>query len=74
MATKTEKRPPRNRAAEAQANGRKLAMFEISQELNELIEQVRVVLAGDMGQCTRTQALERMGREGAKSILKKMQK
>jgi hypothetical protein len=61
----------RNRAAEAEARGRKLAMFEISQEFDTLIERVRAALAVEMGRCTRTQALERMGREGAKRLLRK---
>lgn len=63
---------PRNRAAEAKKQGRKLAMFEISGELDSLIEQVRETLAKRMmGKCSRLQALEHMGREGARAILKK---
>lgn len=60
----------RNRSAEAEAKGRKLAMFEISQDFDQLLERVRERLASEMGTCTRVQALERMGREGAKKLLK----
>jgi len=45
-------------------------MFEVTQEFDDLIEQVREALATDLGGCTRVQALERMGREGAKKILR----
>ena len=62
--------PPRNRAALAKAKGKRLAMFEVTQEFDDLIEQVREALATDLGGCTRVQALERMGREGAKKILR----
>lgn len=60
----------RNRAAEAAAKGKRMAMFEISQDFDALIERVRDVLAKEMGSCSRLQALERMGREGAKRLLK----
>jgi hypothetical protein len=61
----------RNRAAEAKARGKRLCMFELSQEFDALIEAVAERLASEQGSCTRTQALERMGREGAKKILRK---
>lgn len=64
------KKVGRNRSAEAQARGKRLTMFEISLELDELIERVRDVLTEEMGSCSRLQALERMGREGAKRLLK----
>ena len=64
----------RNRAAEAIAKGKRMAMFEISQEFDALIERVRAVLAKEMGSCSRLQALERMGREGAKRLLPKEEK
>ena len=64
------KKSSRNRAAEALAKGKRMAMFEISQEFDALIERVREVLASEMGSCSRVQALERMGREGAKRLLK----
>lgn len=60
----------RNRAAEAAAKGKRLAAFEISQDFDRLINQVAKALAAEMGSCTRVQALERMGREGAKRLLK----
>ncbi|MCA1684750.1 MAG: hypothetical protein LC745_01940 [Planctomycetia bacterium] len=66
------KQTPRNRSAEAKARGKRLTMFEISQEFDELIERVRETLALEMGSCSRLQALERMGREGAKRILGKI--
>jgi len=66
---KTKPAAPRNRAAEARAKGRRLAMFEISEELDALIERVRSALAARLGSCTRLQALEDMGRRGAKQIL-----
>jgi hypothetical protein len=59
----------RNRAEEAQAKGKRLAMFELSQEFDALIEQVRVVVAAEQGSCSRVQALERMGRAGARVLL-----
>ncbi len=61
---------PRNRSAEAKAKGKKLAMFEITGQLDALIEDVRVCLARQLGSCTRTQALENMARRGAEIILK----
>lgn len=67
----TARRQSRNRAAEAKARGRKTCMFELAIDLDVLIEQVRDRLAAEMGSCTRTQALERMAREGAKRILGK---
>lgn len=61
----------RNRSAEAKAKGKKTCMFEISQELDSLIERVRDAIAAEIGSCTRVQALERMGREGAKKLLRR---
>lgn len=60
----------RNRSAEALAKGKRLAAFEISQDFDRLIDRVAETLATEMGTCTRVQALERMGREGAKRLLK----
>jgi hypothetical protein len=60
---------PRNRAEEALAKGRRLAMFELSQEFDALIEQVRRLVAKEQGSCSRVQALERMGRAGARVLL-----
>ncbi len=63
--------PTRNRSAEAKAIGKRMISFAISSELDALIDQVRAVLSDDVRQCSRTEALERMGREGAKKLLKK---
>jgi hypothetical protein len=59
----------RNRAAEALAKGKRLAMFEITQESDKLIEQARERIAVQIGSCTRVQALERLLREGASKLL-----
>ncbi len=61
----------RNRADEAKQQGKRMTSFVISRELDALINRVANALAVEMGGCTRTQALERMGREGAKNILEK---
>jgi len=63
-----KKKPP-TRLEAAKLNGRTLATFEITHEFDALISQVRAVVAGEQGRCSRVQALERMGREGAKKIL-----
>jgi len=60
----------RDRTAEAQARGTRPVTFEISLELDELIKAVQAQLTAEQGSCTRTQALERMGREGAKRLLR----
>lgn len=65
----TKRAAGRNRAAEANARGKRLCMFEISQEFDALLERVREALAAELGSCTRLQALERMGREGARRLL-----
>lgn len=59
----------RNRATEARDRGKRLCMFEMSAEASALIDQVKEQLAAQMGRCSRTQALERIVREGAKKIL-----
>jgi len=64
------KRPDgRNRSALARANGRRLVAFEISARLDELINEVAAALAARLGRCTRLEALERMGRAGARHLL-----
>ena len=72
--TETGPMAKRNRAAEATAKGKRLVAFEISQELDGLIDEVAEALKGEMGSCTRVQALERMGREGAKRLLGRKRK
>jgi len=68
---KTKPDPPkRNRSALALTKGRRLVAFEVTQEFDQLINEVAAALAAQLGTCTRLQALERMGREGAKKILK----
>ncbi len=62
---------PRNRCADARAKGRRMVTFEISPEFDALIDRVAAKLAREQGTCTRVQAVERMGREGAKTLLKK---
>lgn len=60
---------PRNRNAEVKAKGKRQVGFEISADLDDLIEQVRAALATQYGACSRTMALEAMGRAGAAVIL-----
>ncbi len=67
-----EEKPKRNRSAEALIVGRRLVAFEVTQEFDSLITQVAEALKDQMGgRCTRVQALEKMGREGAKKLLRK---
>jgi len=64
-----KKRASRNRSALAKAQGRRLVAFTFSADFDALISRVRDALAAEQGTCTRVQALERMGREGAKKFL-----
>lgn len=61
----------RNRSQEALARGNVLRAFEISKEANTLIDRTAETLAVDLGNCTRTQALERLIREGSRRLLKR---
>lgn len=65
-----EKAAKRNRAALARDGGRRQCMFEITAELDEMIELVRDKLEEKLGRCSRVRALEAMAREGGKRLLR----
>lgn len=80
MPTKPKRKPPakpkaapRNRVAEARAAGKRMIAMELPADFDDLINAVRDhFIKRDNGRpCTRVYALEQMGREGAKVILRK---
>lgn len=52
----------------AKRNGKKIAMFEITEEFDAILEHARKMVAVTHGRCSRVQALEWIGREWMKSV------
>lgn len=71
MSNKTKSDKSRNRSAEARGQGRKLQSFILGAETDRAIERAIEHLTGEIGRCSKVQALEWLVKQGATKIPKK---